>query len=349
MIARRLGRITGAGLFAESRKSGDGDAPAESGVFGCDSVQTTLHRGRRFWAWGDTILGHYPLGVFHATGAFTEPNPWPDPKPPIASPFVPLTDDRGRARAIATMPGTGPTWLTGLVSLPDARGVPRMSATYVKVKPPLDVYEIGLCAWTEDSGQFDPVRVIWSRAEPKEKPPPHPQGHAASWTDPEGRSWMLFGNPLPTLRCPPTFEAWSDPSQWEPLTPQSELASADDGAKIIPHAGSIAWSAWRKRWITIFTQKFGSPSMLGEIWYAEADSPPGPWGPAVKVATHENYTFYNPRAHVEMSPPDSPILLFEGTYSAEFANHATPTPRHNYNQILYRLELDAPALRPAQR
>ena len=90
------------------------------------------------------------------------------------------------------------------------------------------------------------------------------------------------------------------------------------------------------------------PSAFGEVWYAEADSPYGPWGPAVKVLSHENYTFYNPRLHPEFTPADSPILLFEGTYTQTFANRPEPTPRYDYNQILYRLDLDDPKLAPAQ-
>ena len=36
---------------------------------------------------------------------------------------------------------------------------------------------------------------------------------------------------------------------------------------------------------------------LGEIWYAEADTPLGPWVYARKIVTHEKYSFYNPRHH----------------------------------------------------
>jgi len=65
------------------------------------------------------------------------------------------------------------------------------------------------------------------------------------------------------------------------------------------------------------------------------------------VLTHENYTFYNPRLHPELTPSGSPILLFEGTYSQMFADHPEPTPKYDYNQVLYRLDLDDPALKPA--
>ena len=87
-------------------------------------------------------------------------------------------------------------------------------------------------------------------------------------------------------------------------------------------------------------QAGGKPSALGELWYAEAKSPFGPWGRAVKVLSHENYTFYNPRLHPELTPEGSPILLFEGTYTHSFSGTEHRTPRYDYNQIMYRLDLD---------
>ena len=54
---------------------------------------------------------------------------------------------------------------------------------------------------------------------------------------------MFFGNPLPTLRCPATFEAWQDSSQWETLTPQASLVSATDGKPVKPHTGYISYYA----------------------------------------------------------------------------------------------------------
>ena len=78
------------------------------------------------------------------------------------------------------------------------------------------------------------------------------------------------------------------------------------------------------------------------------EQPTGPWGKAVKVLSHQNYTFYNPRLHQDFVTPDSAILLFEGTYTSTFADRPNPTPRYDYNQMLYRLDLDDPDLKPAQ-
>jgi hypothetical protein len=349
IVAKRLGRLTGGGLFAESQKLGREMDWRESGILGCDSVQNAVHRGKLYWAWGDTTVPHYPLGIFHMTSATTAVQPLSSFEPPVRLQFDYFTDDQGRPRAVAPMPGSGPTWVSGYVSLPDRNGTPRLVGTYVKITPPLEAYERGLCVWNDQAGHFERLRVLWTKSDAAPEPPPAPSGHPVFWTDAAGKAWVLFGDPLPTLRCPATFEAWADPSTWEVLQPPDRLATADDGRPIKPHSGSIAWNVYRQRWVTVFMEAFGKPSAFGELWYAEAPAPTGPWGKAVKILTHDNYTFYNPRLHPEFTPPDSPVLLFEGTYTMTFADRPPPTPRYEYNQVLYRLDLDDPALQPARQ
>lgn len=347
-IAKRIGRLTGAGLFAESQKLGSELDRKDSGVFGCDSVQNAVHRGRLFWAWGDTTMPNYPLGIFDMSSATTAVQPLASLEPPLRLKFDYFTDDKGRQRGVAKMPGSGPTWVSAYVSLLDKTGAQRLVGSYVKIRYMLEAYESGLCVWNDETSRFDLLRVLWTKSDAAPKQPPMPEGHPALWKDAKGKEWVLFGNPLPTLRCPATFEAWQDAATWEVLKPQETLLAAD-GTKVVPHSGSMAWNEFRKRWVTVFMEKFGKPSAFGELWYAEADAPTGPWGTAVKVLTHENYTFYNPRLHPEFTPAGSPMLFFEGTYTKEFANHAHPTPRYDYNQVLYRLDLDDPKLEAAQR
>jgi hypothetical protein len=347
-VARRLGRITGGGLFAESQRLGGETAWRESGALGCDSVQNAVYRGRLFWLWGDTTLARYPLGIFDSTAAWTPVKALASFEPPVRLPFEWLKDESGALRGVARMPGSGPTWVSGCVSLRDRTGAERLVATYAKIRPPLEAYEWGLCVWNDARNSFERVRVVWTQSEAAPKPPPMPDGHAAIWADPAGQEWVLFGNPLPRLRCRATFEAWQDPAGWEGVRSQEALETAGGGRRVKPHSGSIGWNGWRRRWVTVFTEAFGEPSVFGEVWYAEAGEPMGPWGPAVKVLSHENYTFYNPRAHWEWAQAESPVLLFEGTYTMQFANKPAPTPRYDYNQVLYRLDLDSPELRPAQ-
>jgi hypothetical protein len=348
IIAKRLGRLTGAGLYSESQKLGKELDWKESGIVGCDSVQNAVHRGKLFWAWGDTLVARYPLGIFDMTSATTAVQPLTSFQPPLRLKLDYFTDDKGVPRGVAKMAGAGPTWVSGYVSLPDKTGTPHLCGTFIKVKPPLEAYQAGLCVWNDETSAFELERLIWTKSDAAPKQPPAPGGHPAFWKDAAGKEWVLFGNPLPTLRCPATFEAWKDASTWEILKPQETLQHAMDGAAVKPHSGSIAWNPFRKRWVTVFMESFGKPSVFGELWYAEADEPTGPWGPALKVLTHENYTFYNPRLHPEFTPEGSPILIFEGSYTKDFANKPHPTPRYEYTQMIYRLDLDDPALKPAQ-
>lgn len=338
--AKRLGRITGGGLFAESQKLGDESAWIEQRILGCDSVQNAIHNGKLFWSWGDTVLPNYPLGRFHMIGATTALQPLESLQPPIRLRYDYYTDDHGTPRNVAQMPGEGPTWLGGFISLPDQHGRPRLVATYSKIRPPLTEYEKGLCVWDENAGRFEKLQQLWTTTKQHPKPPPAPLGHPVLWNDSHGEQWALFGDPFPALKCQATFEAWNNPDSWEELTPQPSVLSRDGTTRVKPHRGAIAWNEFRGKWVAVFTQLYGETSALGEIWYAEADAPTGEWTNAVQVVTHDKYSFYNPQLHPEFTPADSPILLFEATYTRTFSKNSEPTPRHDYNQVLYRLDLD---------
>jgi hypothetical protein len=111
----------------------------------------------------------------------------------------------------------------------------------------------------------------------------------------------------------------------------------------VPHAGSVSWNPHRRRWVLIAVEQ-GGTSFLGEVWYAEADTPVGPWLYAVKVATHDRYSFYNPKQHPAFDRDGGRVIFFEGTYSNTFSGNPVPTPRYDYNQLLYKLDLADPRL-----
>lgn len=346
-IAKRLGRLTGAGIFAESQKLGEYAHWKESGATGSDTVYTTTYKGKLFWLWGDTNLPGYPLGIFDTPSATTSLNPLISLKPPTGIVYQYFCNDQGAPRGTATMPGPGPTWLAGLVSLPDSKGREHLVATYSKIPGMLKAGELGLAEWNDKTSRFDIVSTFWKRSESEPNPPElFPNGHAFVTKDDLGKSWAYFNAP-PDFKCPATYEAWKDRSQWQALKPRKSVKTSDGDVDVA--SGSIAWNNYRKKWILVFQQKFGRPSVFGEVWYCEADSPEGPWGPAVKVATHQNYTFYNVQIDWQLTSPDEPVLLFEGTYTTTFTDNKIKTPRHDYNQMLYRLDLDDPALKPAQQ
>jgi hypothetical protein len=122
------------------------------------------------------------------------------------------------------------------------------------------------------------------------------------------------------------------------------LRDIDSGKVVVAHGGSIYWNAYRGRWVMITVESYGSTSLLGEVWYAEADSPLGPWVYARKIVTHDKYSFYNPKQHPMFDKDGGRIIFFEGTYTTTFSGNHDPTPRYDYNQIMYQLDLSDPRL-----
>ena len=119
--------------------------------------------------------------------------------------------------------------------------------------------------------------------------------------------------------------------------------------RITLHEGSVCWNTYRQRWVLIAVQHGGKQSFLGEVWYSEAAAPTGPFTHAVKILTHDRYSFYNPAQHPFFDEDGGRRIYFEGTYSFTFSGRKDRTPHYDYNQILYRLDLSDPRLRDAQK
>jgi hypothetical protein len=127
--------------------------------------------------------------------------------------------------------------------------------------------------------------------------------------------------------------------------PADVSAPAD---RIVLHSGTVRWNPYRKRWILVAGQFGGKASLLGEVYYAEAEHPTGPFTRAVRIVTHHRQTFYNVCHHAFLDRESGRFIHFEGTYTNDFSGNPDKTPRYNYNQVLYRLDLESTALRPAR-
>jgi hypothetical protein len=117
-----------------------------------------------------------------------------------------------------------------------------------------------------------------------------------------------------------------------------QLQDIHTGEPIVPHSGSIQWNSFLRRWVMIVQQN------MGEVWFASGDTPLGPWTYAQKIVTHDNYNFYLPVQHPYFDQDGGRHIYFEGTYTNAFSGNPDRTPRYNYNQIMYRLDLNDPAL-----
>jgi hypothetical protein len=384
-LAERLYRLTGQGIYRDSVLVGAKVPLTEpvlnAQVLGSDSVLNAVYRGKIYWFWGDTNRPAYPLGNFEVPGATSELPGHGGLDPETGVDLTYFVDHDGFARATARMPGKGPTWLTGLVPLRDGDGRERLYASYVKVEPPLTVYDRGLAVWDDTKEAFEHVAAVAMKV------PAFPHGHAFRHTE-NGVEYVCFAQPFPLTRVRATAEHFQRVDDWETYTclkegsrlddPQLDrdargrlrygwrkhtpavgpaeearlikagtikpgearwqLHDRDSGKPVLTHSGSVYWNAHRRRWVLIGVQA-GGTSFLGEVWYAEADTPVGPWAYAVKVASHDRYSFYNPKQDPMFDKDDGKVIFFEGTYAATFSGNPDPTPRYDYNQILYKLDL----------
>jgi len=351
-------------------------------VLGSDSVVNTGYKGKMIWFWGDTNRPSYPLGNFHVPGA-TSLLPGKgglDPERGINLDY--FLDAKGFAKETAHLPGEGPTWITGLVNLSEKNGRERLVATYMKVKGFLEVYERGLAEFNDQKKQFEPVVKFPDKAPfyPMGQPflhedhvyyaSPYPLLRVRAQAkqlrqleDYEAYTCLEEGSGLKN----PRLDRAKDGTlryAWKKTTPpvgpaeQARLVKAglmkasegplqlqdvDTGKPVLAHSGSVNWNPYRRRWIMIAVESAGT-SPLGEVWFAEAETPVGPWVYARKIVTHDQYSFYNPKQHPQFDKDKGRIIFFEGTYTAMFSGNKTPTPRYDYNQIMYKLDLGDPRL-----
>jgi hypothetical protein len=344
-IAERLYRITGAGLYDHSVRAGLAvplyEPLMNALVLGSDSAHVTPWKGKLFWIWGDTNRPGYPLGNFQVPGAVSYLPESGGLDPEIGIDLSYFKDEKGFAKKLAPLPGKGPTWLTGLVSLPDREGEERLVAHFVKVRKGLEIYRRGLCEWDEEKEEFSEVLRFSEEQEST------PTGHPFRVTE-GGRTFLVFADPVPFLRIADSYEAWKDPGQYEALDTPEDFHDTGTGARVRPHRGSITWNEHRNRWVMIFTESGGKSSYLGEVWYAEAKAYSGPWNRCVRVVTHDDYSFYNPVQHPEFARDGGRRIYFEGTYTTTFSKNPVKTPKYNYNQVLYALDLDDERLLPAR-
>jgi hypothetical protein len=366
-------------------------------VLGSDSVEVTPFRNRLYWFWGDTNLPRHPLGLFQVPGA-TSPLPSHtglDPSLGIELRY--FEDERGRARNMAPVAGDGPTWITGVVALPDNSGQEQLWASYMKIKPPLTVYERGWLQFENKEGAERWQAVGKYPVDALRYPHGHPWRHQV-----DGKDYVYFGNPYLLIRAPATAAAYRDLSQYEaftavkslgddlspdkleldrdaagklrflwrqggrPWTAELQAQLTKSGAITVDeqwlrlldvdspdqasprvvdvHRGSVTWNAWRKCWVMIANQLAGTTSHLGEVWYSESSTLEGPWRWGKKIVTHDRSSFYNPKQHAFFDQDGGRLIYFEGTYTQSFSGRNEPTPRYEYNQIMYRLDLSDPRL-----
>jgi hypothetical protein len=348
-------------------------------VLGSDSVVTAVYKGKLYWFWGDTNRPSYPLGNFNVPGATSLMPDKGGLDPERGLDLSYFVDGKGFARETARMPGDGPTWIFGLFVLNDGkqermfatymkvrkqlevyeRGLVEFDdeakqfkkvTTFDKDAPALPggqpfLRKDGGVEYVYFGTPFPLVRVradadAIKKAENYEAFTCLKEGTRLE----DGEIDRDGGVPRYawTKKTPP-----AGPKELARLVRAGKLKAdevwlpledVETGKRVQMHAGSVYWNEHRRRWVMVGVQT-GGTSYLGEVWFAEADTPLGPWVYARKVVTHEKYSFYNPKQHAYFDKDGGRIIYFEGTYSDTFSGNPVKTPRYDYNQIMYKLDL----------
>ena len=317
MIAERLSRLTGEGLYRDSILAGlrvPMREPLLNGqVMGQDTVSAALYRGKIFWIWGDTFAPAYVN--FNVTAAVSEL----DDDPARVINYRYFTDRQGRVKPMLLLAHPGLVWIEGLIPLKDANGNERLVATYTRQNGLTFPDECGLALFDDDAQQFKP----WIEM-------PCTKSHVSSHPFLHDGYWYLY----PSLRVKNDWNAIQDHKQWETrsvqLPPNAKRASC------------VVWNNFRQRWVLLL-------EATGKVFYAEAQQPEGPYGEAIEIIRHDHYNFYNVVTHAFFNQDGGRTIFIEGTYTDAFSDAKEKTPRYNYNQLLYRLRLDDPRLREAQK
>jgi hypothetical protein len=353
-------------------------------VTGQDTVIMTPYRGRLYWFWGDTNRVTYPLGQFATSGAVSELPEKGGLDAEVGVDLNYFVGKDGFSKRMVPLDEPGLVWIDWIATLPDETGRERLLAKYTRVKNLGENYEHALAVYNDEHEEFEKVKTLnIPLSEPHRSTHPlrvvadgkemlyltsgfrfqrvpaslDRIGDIASY---ESFTCLKTGSEYDP-KCPNLDRDANDALQWgwkvntaaisfrrqQELTERGfirpdeawiRLTDFRTGAPIAATPGSIYWNAHRRRWTLIAEQ------LAGDIWYAEADTPTGPWVYATRVVQHDRYTFYNPTQHPVFNRDGGRRIYFEGTYTSSFSGNPDKTPRYDYNQIMYGLNLDDPRL-----
>ncbi|RYZ59452.1 MAG: hypothetical protein EOP07_03960 [Proteobacteria bacterium] len=351
-------------------------------VMGQDTVDSTLYKGKIFWTWQDTDRVGYVFGSFANTAATSALPANGGLNPDLGVDRDYYVGNDGFAKPIAPdfAPTSALTWLGDLVAIPDASGEERLYGRFAKVKGDGSFVRGGWALFDDAATKFrdlnlaenDPVlnlpaaplrfntptgdklyfglRRVAATAESlfdgtqHESFTAYKAGTKNLETDADGRpvfSWkkgteVASEADLTALGVSSDYQL-NDGHKFKGLNGEGLGISGSQLNKV--------WNPYRQKFVGTIQQALGSPSTFGEMWFAEGDTPMGPWNYAVKVVSHDNYTSYNVKQDGLLMQNNGRKIYIEGTYTASFTQNATPTVRYNYNQVIYRLDLADQKLR----
>lgn len=383
-IAERLYRITGEGIYRDSLMAGLA-VPIEhpllnGGVTGQDTNISVRYQDKLFWCYGDTM--GLAAALFSVSCATSLPPGKGGLDPDTGIDLTYFVNEKGFSRAMLPLPRPGLVWIEGMFTAKDDSGRERVVVTYTRQSGVTAPTERGVAVYDDAAAVFRPVaqfRIL--RGHKSSHPFPVTEGGVRYWylfphqrvrddwksiTDPESyESYTCLERGAKFDGQNPRLERKADGSLawgWKAGTDRIEaseerrligrglmkreeayfpLRDAVTGVETGATPSSVTWNEYRKKWILLSEH-------TGGVYYAESDTPIGPWDHAVQIVAHNDYNFYNVVQHGFFDRDGGRIIYFEGTYTTSFSAAKEQTPRYDYNQIMYRLSLDSSRLAPAQ-
>lgn len=283
---------------------------------------------------------------------------------------------------------SNPIWLDSLLVVKDEKGEDRLMAHYVRAKADLSIVERGLVIYNDEKEVFERLKVVpledgrvglnhqfravsggkeyfygvlsypCIRVPATMKDVSDPESYEVFTCLPTGKGtdverdaagkavwkWRKGVQPMDRRTLLELLKSGALKREENPF----DLTDVETGKPVNMHNSSVYWNEYRKKWILIGGEYEGA-SPLGEIWYAEANAPEGPWKAARKIASHakknENMDLYNPVMHPYFNQKGGQVIYFEGTFTNSFSGTKHQIPLYEYNQLMYRLDLADPRMK----
>ena len=345
-------------------------------VLGQDSNLATIYKDEVFWVWGDSFLPpeyHGNFSVAAATTPFPK-NGGLDPE--LGMNYLYFENENGASKSMINLEDPGYVWFDWLINIKDKKGDEQLVVKYANVNSFFLNYERGVAVFNDDKNIFERYKEVekWmpdfhrcehpfkAKVENKayvyltnefnfQRVVPHldslanPKKYETFTCLREGTSFNLETIQLDRKKDGSLNYSWKKNTDYINLERQNQLIKSGEieiseawihledvetANKPYFGRGSIFYNDYRKKW--------GLITGATDTWYAEADTPLGPWVYAKKIAEHLSF-LYNPTQHPFLDKDNGKTVFFEGTFTKFFSDEEK-VPYYDYNQIMYKLSLE---------
>ncbi|RIA08578.1 hypothetical protein OE09_0397 [Flavobacteriaceae bacterium MAR_2010_72] len=346
-------------------------------VLGQDSNLATVYNNEIFWVWGDTFLPSNYNGNFSVAAATSLLPEQGGLNPNVGVNYNYFVDETGKSKPMIKLTKPGYVWFDWIASIKDENGTEKLVAKYANVNSYFANYERGIAIYNDENQQFENHKAIpeWMseqhtcqhpffgleddqefmylttefnflKVKPTLNDLASPENYYAFTCLKEGSKFNGENPELERDSNGNLIYDWKlntdaiDFKKQQQLITNGQISKEEAWLQLTNintgetieriGRGSIYWNEFRQKWILICGDV--------DIWFAEADSPIGPWVYAKKIVEHKSF-LYNPTHHPFLDQNGGKDIFFEGTFTKFFSDEEK-VPRYDYNQLFYKLSLE---------